>query len=1062
VAKGKVTKAEAEYVRQSPDYQERRCYICTMFRPPRACTLVTGRILAGGVCKWFELDERFSVEEASKPVDVNKDSNSDSEDTPATTATVAKRDIAMTDNLRMYLPLTKIDAVNRLVYGIATEEKPDRSNEIFDYFKSKPHYESWSQEISKATDGKSLGNLRAMHSKIAAGKLTELTFNDAQKRIEICAKVVDDNEWEKVVSGVYTGFSQGGSYIERFQDPERPNLKRYVAAPTEISLVDLPCLPTATFQMIKSAGPVPLVEIRPFSTVGSEEEVGKAMEKFYSGELTFQKVIHNLDPDDTPASANTELSKDTSSEGGEGGDTGLEKHNPGNAMFRPSLDTTGTGNVNLSAGFTEAGENTAATTQRMKTGAEMVDGMASNTEMESGAHEQEPKTRQGNPDNSPGGVNSTAGSGGMTGIKQETSMSGSGTPPGMGKESDGDMDDEKMKNMSEEDKKKMMSDKDEDDKPKNMGKGDQHTDDTPAGLSGVTQMWLAKDGKPFQKKADAVAYNEKLEQDELVKNLTGGVSSVLSELASALDRIDGGSLNILDANAMDAVWQEAQKGTQTRAGAQPLGKVYASVEDIPPAVKEHFKDAKKQRQWMHVWNNVYKQSGDEQKAFAQAWAAAEKELSVNELEKAKKPYGDVEYADTGFLPDGIHRLPLDNPKHIGKSWAFLHMPRYAGKYSAANLNTAKARTTEAWKAHINPEGPPNAAKLNGADLIKAVAEGYSKHLYDVGEIACTILRLYDLKQCLEMEAIREGDSNAMATKLGANISSLCDFLRALVVEETEELVMGTEDMMGHTDEDEGDVLVIAMRAAVGPNATYLGKTLHQVITKHEEAKAAAVKEANPKATYKMSPATRLVEALQKVGRKMGQVNRMHLQAAHDHVSSICDGEVCEMSDTEKWQKAGAKLSKETRDHLKNIHDKMSDLGADCSMSKGTLLRHTTGEIATFEKSLGIGSGNLAKVLIENEALKKALDDTRSQVSVVLDRVKKLEETPLPAKGVKRLPDNVRVLEKDGSFTFANGGANSQMDVQDKLAEVFRGMTSEQISLELIKIAQRNPVIRTVG
>ena len=100
--------------------------------------------------------------------------------------------------------------------------------------------------------GKSRGNLRAMHGAVAAGKITALAFNDDAKQIEICAKVVDDAEWRKVEEGVYTGFSQGGTYARRWTDED--GRTRYTAAPSEISLVDLPCLPQARFEMIKADG----------------------------------------------------------------------------------------------------------------------------------------------------------------------------------------------------------------------------------------------------------------------------------------------------------------------------------------------------------------------------------------------------------------------------------------------------------------------------------------------------------------------------------------------------------------------------------------------------------------------------------------------------------------------------------------------------------------------------------------------------------------------------------------------------------------------------------------
>ena len=154
--------------------------------------------------------------------------------------------------LRLNIPITKVDAVQRLVYGVATAEIADRAGEICDYASTKPLYEKWSDAIVSSSGGKSLGNLRAMHGQVAAGKVTALTFNDAAKQIEICAKVVDDAEWAKVEEGVYTGFSQGGAYARRWTDAS--GFKRYTAEPHEISLVDLPCLDEARFEMIKADG----------------------------------------------------------------------------------------------------------------------------------------------------------------------------------------------------------------------------------------------------------------------------------------------------------------------------------------------------------------------------------------------------------------------------------------------------------------------------------------------------------------------------------------------------------------------------------------------------------------------------------------------------------------------------------------------------------------------------------------------------------------------------------------------------------------------------------------
>jgi hypothetical protein len=102
-----------------------------------------------------------------------------------------------------------------------------------------------------------------MHGAVAAGKLVEIAFNDEQRRIEICGKVVDDDEWQKVEEGVYTGFSQGGRYLKRWPDPDEPKLVRYTAEPLEVSLVDHPCLPEATFAVIKADGSTELRKFKP-------------------------------------------------------------------------------------------------------------------------------------------------------------------------------------------------------------------------------------------------------------------------------------------------------------------------------------------------------------------------------------------------------------------------------------------------------------------------------------------------------------------------------------------------------------------------------------------------------------------------------------------------------------------------------------------------------------------------------------------------------------------------------------------------------------------------------
>jgi hypothetical protein len=159
--------------------------------------------------------------------------------------------------MRIFAQITKVDEENRMVFGRAVQETVDRTGEIFDYDTSKPYFEEWSKTVFEDSNGKSLGNIRSMHGKVAAGKVVKIDFNDAEKAIDIGAKVIDDNEWEKVLEGVHTGFSIGGGYVKKWDDPEikvgSDAAVRYTANPSEISLVDRPCVPTAKFFDVQKA-----------------------------------------------------------------------------------------------------------------------------------------------------------------------------------------------------------------------------------------------------------------------------------------------------------------------------------------------------------------------------------------------------------------------------------------------------------------------------------------------------------------------------------------------------------------------------------------------------------------------------------------------------------------------------------------------------------------------------------------------------------------------------------------------------------------------------------------
>lgn len=142
----------------------------------------------------------------------------------------------------------------RIVTGVLAEEAPDRDNEIMDYAASKPYFEKWNSTFSEKTAGKSVGNLRAMHKPIAAGKFVNMAYDDDAKKVVVEAQVVNDDEWKNVEEGVYTGFSIGARVVGKKVKDAATGAWKYVADPYEGSLVDNPAMYGATFTAIKADG----------------------------------------------------------------------------------------------------------------------------------------------------------------------------------------------------------------------------------------------------------------------------------------------------------------------------------------------------------------------------------------------------------------------------------------------------------------------------------------------------------------------------------------------------------------------------------------------------------------------------------------------------------------------------------------------------------------------------------------------------------------------------------------------------------------------------------------
>ena len=146
------------------------------------------------------------------------------------------------NNVRISMPLTKIDAERRIVSGFATLDNIDKQNDIV------------TPEASVSAFSKFRGNIREMHQPKAVGKMVAFKedkyFDPETKKfyqgVYVSAYVSKgaQDTWEKVLDGTLTGFSIGGKmnkwddgYDEKSDSAIRI-IKDYDLV--ELSLVDSP------------------------------------------------------------------------------------------------------------------------------------------------------------------------------------------------------------------------------------------------------------------------------------------------------------------------------------------------------------------------------------------------------------------------------------------------------------------------------------------------------------------------------------------------------------------------------------------------------------------------------------------------------------------------------------------------------------------------------------------------------------------------------------------------------------------------------------------------------
>ena len=141
----------------------------------------------------------------------------------------------MTDNIRFFLPIVKVDKDAHTVSGYASTATKDMDGEIISVDavkKALPGYMEWR-------------NIREMHRLSAVGKALE-AHTDANG-LFLTAKIVDDKAWKKCLEGVYSGFSIGGRKLAKVGDTITD------IELTEISVVDRPANPDCRITVAKSA-----------------------------------------------------------------------------------------------------------------------------------------------------------------------------------------------------------------------------------------------------------------------------------------------------------------------------------------------------------------------------------------------------------------------------------------------------------------------------------------------------------------------------------------------------------------------------------------------------------------------------------------------------------------------------------------------------------------------------------------------------------------------------------------------------------------------------------------
>ena len=166
------------------------------------------------------------------------------------------------DNIRLSMPLTKVDKERRIVSGFASLDNLDKQDDIV------------TAEASMDAFAKFRGNIREMHQPSAVGKMVSFKedkyFDPETKKfykgVFVSAYISKgaQDAWEKVIDGTYTGFSIGGrmnkwddAYDEK-SDKSIRVIKEYDLV--ELSLVDSPANQFANIVSVEKVDGVDIIK----------------------------------------------------------------------------------------------------------------------------------------------------------------------------------------------------------------------------------------------------------------------------------------------------------------------------------------------------------------------------------------------------------------------------------------------------------------------------------------------------------------------------------------------------------------------------------------------------------------------------------------------------------------------------------------------------------------------------------------------------------------------------------------------------------------------------------